>query len=132
MSIELTEEQRQAVRQGEPVRVRVPDVGGDFVLLRAEQYETIRESLEDEKPAQPVGPERNTNSEESIRIIRRQYAANRLLTIIPTVLLAGMYGAAAFAIFSFGPPWVGFLIGAIPILGIAAWAFADRSEGLGT
>lgn len=49
MSIELTEEQRQAVRQGEAVRLPAPEIGGDVVLLRAEEYESIRELLEDEK-----------------------------------------------------------------------------------
>jgi hypothetical protein len=49
MSIELTEEQRQAVRNGEAVRIAVPEVGGDVVLLRAEQYEGLLELLEDER-----------------------------------------------------------------------------------
>ena len=49
MSIELTEEQRQAVRQGEVIRLPAPEIGGDVVLLRAEEYESIRELLEDEK-----------------------------------------------------------------------------------
>jgi PHD/YefM family antitoxin component YafN of YafNO toxin-antitoxin module len=49
MSIDLTEEQRQAVMNGEPVRLPVPEVGGDIVLLRAEEYESIEELLEDER-----------------------------------------------------------------------------------
>jgi len=49
MSIELTEEQRQAVINGEAVRIAAPEVGGDVVLLRAEQFESIRELLEDER-----------------------------------------------------------------------------------
>lgn len=49
MSIELTEEQRQAVLNGEAVRLPAPEIGGDVVLLRAEEYESIRELLEDEK-----------------------------------------------------------------------------------
>ncbi|MBL8797499.1 MAG: hypothetical protein JNM56_26600 [Planctomycetia bacterium] len=49
MSIELTEAQRQAVRQGEAVRLSAPEVGGEVVLLRAEEYDSIRELLDDEK-----------------------------------------------------------------------------------
>lgn len=47
--IELTEEQREAVRKGEVVRIAAPDVGEDVVLLRATQYESIRELLEDQR-----------------------------------------------------------------------------------
>ena len=49
MSIELTEEQRQAVMKGEPVRLTAPEIGGEVVLLRAEEFESIRELLEDER-----------------------------------------------------------------------------------
>jgi hypothetical protein len=52
MSIELTEEQRQAVRKGEPVRVPAPEIGEDVVLLRAAVYEEIRELLADEREQQ--------------------------------------------------------------------------------
>jgi len=52
MSIELTEEQRRAVKQGEPVRIPVPEIGEDVVLLRAAVYEEIRELLEDEREQQ--------------------------------------------------------------------------------
>jgi hypothetical protein len=48
MTIELTEEQRQAMMKGEPVRLPVPEVGGDVVLVRAEEYDSIRELLEDQ------------------------------------------------------------------------------------
>jgi hypothetical protein len=50
--IELTEEQRQAILKGEPVRLSAPELGGDVVLLRGEQYESIRELLEDERQQQ--------------------------------------------------------------------------------
>lgn len=46
MSIDLTEEQRQAVVNGEAVRLRTPD--GDIVVLRADEYEALRELLEDQ------------------------------------------------------------------------------------
>jgi hypothetical protein len=49
MTIELTEEQRQAVRNGQPVRLTIPDLGGDLVLLPAEHYESIRALVEDEQ-----------------------------------------------------------------------------------
>lgn len=49
MSIELTEEQRQAVIKGEVVRLPVPEIGQEVVLLRADAYEDIREILEDER-----------------------------------------------------------------------------------
>jgi hypothetical protein len=49
MSIDLSEEQRQAVMKGEPVRLTVPEVGGDVVLLRADHYESIRELVEDQR-----------------------------------------------------------------------------------
>jgi hypothetical protein len=49
MTIELTEEQRQAVMKGEAVRLSAPEVGGDVVLLRAEHYDSLQELLEDER-----------------------------------------------------------------------------------
>ena len=45
--IELTEEQRQAVLKGEPVRVPVAEIGVDVVVLRAGAYDRIQELLED-------------------------------------------------------------------------------------
>ncbi len=39
--IELTEQQQQAVRNGEAVRIAVPEIGDDVVLQRATQYEKI-------------------------------------------------------------------------------------------
>jgi hypothetical protein len=49
MNIELTEEQKQAVRNGEAVRLTVPELDSDVVLLRAEQYENLLEFSEDER-----------------------------------------------------------------------------------
>ena len=48
-TIELTEQQCQAVKNGEAVRLTAAEVGGDVVLLQAKQYESIRELLEDER-----------------------------------------------------------------------------------
>ena len=47
MSIELTEDQRQAVLQGKPVRFPDPDTGSEFVLLRADVYEHLQGLLEE-------------------------------------------------------------------------------------
>jgi hypothetical protein len=52
--IELTEQQRQAVKNGEAVRVAAPEIGEDVVLLRAAEYESIREFLEDQREQQAV------------------------------------------------------------------------------
>jgi hypothetical protein len=45
----LTDEQRTAVENGDPVRVTAPDLGGDVVLLRADLYESIKELLREEQ-----------------------------------------------------------------------------------
>ncbi len=52
--IKLTEQQQRAVRNGEAIRVPVPEIGEDVVLLRATQYESMRESLEDQREQQAV------------------------------------------------------------------------------
>ena len=49
MSIELTEEQRQAFLKGEPVRVSSPDLGQDAVLVRAELFAQLEEDLRAER-----------------------------------------------------------------------------------
>jgi hypothetical protein len=46
--IELTEEQRQNVLQGNPVRVTAPELGTDCVVLRADVYERLRSVLGDD------------------------------------------------------------------------------------
>ena len=52
--IELTEQQQQSVKNGEVIRVAVPEIGEDVVLLRATAYETIRALLEDQREQQAV------------------------------------------------------------------------------
>jgi hypothetical protein len=52
--IELTEQQRQAVKNGEAIRVAASEIGEDVVLLRASQYERLRELLEDQREQQTV------------------------------------------------------------------------------
>jgi hypothetical protein len=45
--IELTEEQRRAVRSGEAIRVLDADLGGTIVLLREESYCRLQDALEE-------------------------------------------------------------------------------------
>ena len=52
--IELTEAQRQAVKNGEAVRVPAAELGEDVVLLRAALFEKLRELLEDDREQQAV------------------------------------------------------------------------------
>jgi hypothetical protein len=52
--IELTDQQRQAVKNGEAVRLPLPEIGEDVVLLRANQYESMRELLEDQAEQRAV------------------------------------------------------------------------------
>jgi hypothetical protein len=52
MSIELTEQQRQALLNGEAVRLQPPEIGAAVVLLREEEYQrlqALREEEEDKK-----------------------------------------------------------------------------------
>jgi hypothetical protein len=49
MNIEITEEQRQALRNGKTVLLTVPELGGELVLLPAKRYENFRDLLEDEQ-----------------------------------------------------------------------------------
>jgi hypothetical protein len=52
--IELTQQQQQAVKNGEAIRVAAPEIGEDVVLLRATQYENMRELLEDQHEQRAV------------------------------------------------------------------------------
>jgi hypothetical protein len=52
--IELTEQQRQAVRNGEAIRVAAPEIGEDVVLLNATRYQSMQESLEDHREQDAV------------------------------------------------------------------------------
>jgi len=50
MTIELTEEQQQAIdAHGEPPRVVDPRTKAQYVLIPAEDYEAVREALEEER-----------------------------------------------------------------------------------
>ena len=46
--IELTEQQRQAVKNGEAIRVTAPELGEEVVLMTASHYENLREALADQ------------------------------------------------------------------------------------
>jgi hypothetical protein len=78
--------------------------------------------------------ERRISSPEELasdsRLARLRLREDQVLAVVPTVLLIGMYGAAAFSLLAMGPAWVGFLLGATPVAGLAAWAFAG-DEGVG-
>ena len=52
--IELTEQQRQAVKDGEAIRIAAPEIGEDVVLLRATRYESMKELLEDQREQRAV------------------------------------------------------------------------------
>jgi len=49
MNIKLTAEQQEAVQKGEAVRLTVPELNSDLVLVPAEQYESLCELLNDER-----------------------------------------------------------------------------------
>jgi hypothetical protein len=52
--IELTAEQRQAVMNGEPVRIQPAEIGKSVVLLLEEQYQKLQELLEEEQEDRKV------------------------------------------------------------------------------
>ena len=52
--IELTDEQRQALKNGHAIRLPAPEIGEDIVLLRATQYENMQESIEDQSAQRTV------------------------------------------------------------------------------
>jgi hypothetical protein len=52
--LELTEAQRRSVLEGEAVRLALPEMGEEVVLLRADAYEEIREILEDERQRRAI------------------------------------------------------------------------------
>jgi hypothetical protein len=52
--IELTEQERQAVKNGQAVRIAAPEIGEDVVLLSATQYENMRESLVDRREQEAI------------------------------------------------------------------------------
>ena len=52
--IELTEKQREAVKNGEAIRVAAPEIGEDVVLLRATDYENLQELLTDSREQDAV------------------------------------------------------------------------------
>jgi hypothetical protein len=47
--IELTEQQRQAVLNGEAIRVSDPEMGEPLVVLREELYQRLKDLLEEEE-----------------------------------------------------------------------------------
>jgi hypothetical protein len=49
MSIDLTDEQIQAVRDGKPVRIVPPDLGREVVVVPAEVFKAMQDELDDER-----------------------------------------------------------------------------------
>jgi hypothetical protein len=47
--IELTEQQRQAIRDGEPIELTPTEIGRKIVLLRADAFEEVLEILQEER-----------------------------------------------------------------------------------
>jgi len=47
--IELSEEQRQDVQSGKPVRVSAPELGGEVVLLSSDTYNILCDQLDDDR-----------------------------------------------------------------------------------
>ena len=52
--IELTDKQREAVKNGEAIRVAAPEIGEDVVLLRVSEYENLQELLADSREQDAV------------------------------------------------------------------------------
>jgi len=52
--IELTEEQRQAVRSGDFVEVAAPEIGNNVVLVLADAFQEIREVLQEERTRRAI------------------------------------------------------------------------------
>lgn len=48
--MDLTTDQVQAVRQGEPVPLVPPEVGEECILLRRDVYERVKQAVADELP----------------------------------------------------------------------------------
>lgn len=65
--IDLTIEQRKALLEGQPVRIAVPEIGKDIVLVEAEWFENIRDLVEEAQ-------ERRAIAQVAVR-----HAAQRLL-----------------------------------------------------
>lgn len=51
--MQLTDEEMQAIRAGEPVTVRDPEIGPDCVLLRADVFARVRGLLFDDAEFSP-------------------------------------------------------------------------------
>jgi hypothetical protein len=50
----LTSEQVQAIREGEPVRIIPPEVGQECVVLRGDAYEKIKHLFYDDSATDPA------------------------------------------------------------------------------
>ncbi len=48
--IELTEQQQEGLRKGQPIRLRDPRTNQTYVLMRAEDFDRLKESFYDDSP----------------------------------------------------------------------------------
>ena len=74
--IELTDKQREAVKNGEAIRIAAPEIGEDVVLLCATAYENLKELLSDSREQGAVlrysmGQARTVVKQESVRSDQR-------------------------------------------------------------
>jgi hypothetical protein len=91
--------------------VYFPELACDFCLEMSTQLTALKEP--------------GNQTEEDEKLAHRWLRSEQYLAATPTIVLAGMYGAAAFTLLAIGPAWVGFLIVTIPVLGAALWAFSS-------
>lgn len=52
--IQLTPDQRQAVTNGDPVRIVEPELGQEVVIVRGDLFESIKDLLQEEKNRQII------------------------------------------------------------------------------
>jgi hypothetical protein len=64
-------------------------------------------------------------NDEGTKLADAYRKSDSILTALPTVLLVGMYAAAACAFFSLAPAWIGFIIGSSIVAIGAVRAFSS-------
>ncbi len=78
MHIELTEQQRQLAREGQPIDVVDPQTNEAYVLIARQRFEQLRPSPPPEEPAQGI-PEGIRLSQEALRRDLPQLLAQKRL-----------------------------------------------------
>jgi hypothetical protein len=54
MSIELTEEQKAQLLEGNAIRITPPEIGEEIVLIRGEMYDEVHALLDDLKTSKAI------------------------------------------------------------------------------